>query len=318
MIQLEVKYQDRIDKYIANNTEISRNDIKQLIDENVVSVDGMIVNKPKFQVREGQIITIEKVIDKEIHIEPQEMELKIVYEDDYLCVIDKPSGLIVHPAPGHHEGTLVNGLLYHFKNNLSNENGLLRPGIVHRIDKDTSGLLIVAKTNEAHKLLADMFFNHDVHRSYIAICDGVLQDKKLKLDLPIGRSTKDRQKMTVTNQNSKHAITYVTLLKTFYLDNKPKSLVQCELETGRTHQIRVHLAYIKNPIYGDPIYNKPVDEYGQRLHAYKLTFIHPVTKERITLYSKLPEDFSVANFDFDEFIKNDQELDKLKEKEKNA
>ncbi|WP_044888969.1 RluA family pseudouridine synthase [Mycoplasmopsis glycophila] len=306
MIELIVKYKDRIDKYVSNNTEISRNDIQQLIEENVVSVDGMIINKPKFQVREGQLIKIERVIDKEIKIEPQEMELNIVYEDEHLCVIDKPTGLIVHPAPGHYEKTLVNGLLYHFKNNLSNENGLLRPGIVHRIDKDTSGLLIIAKNNESHKLLAEMFAEHKIQRSYVAICDGIIEDKKLKLDLPIGRNPKDRQKMAVTNQNSKHAITYVTLLNTFYLDNLPKSLIKCELETGRTHQIRVHLAYIKNPIYGDPIYNKYVDEQGQRLHAYKLTFLHPLLNKRITLYSKPPKDFDVANFDFDQFIAEDQ------------
>ncbi|WP_036452419.1 RluA family pseudouridine synthase [Mycoplasma buteonis] len=308
MIELKVLYKDRIDKYIANNTEISRNDIKQLIAENVISVDGMIVNKPKFQVREGQEIKIERVIDKEINIEPQEMQLDIVYEDDYLCVINKPSGMIVHPAPGHSENTLVNGLLYHFKNNLSNENGVLRPGIVHRIDKDTSGLLIIAKDNNTHKLLSEMFAKHDIHRSYLAICDGILQDKKIKLDLPIGRSVKDRQKMAVTNQNSKHAVTYATLLKTFYLDGLPKTLIQCELETGRTHQIRVHMAFIKNPIYGDPIYNKQIDDFGQRLHAYKLTFIHPILNKRITLYSPMPKEFEVSGFDFDEFIQNEQSL----------
>ncbi|RIV16677.1 RluA family pseudouridine synthase [Mycoplasmopsis gallopavonis] len=311
MIDLTVKYKERIDKYIANNTDISRNDVKQLILENAISVDGMVIIQPKFQVREGQKILIERVIDKEIHIEAQKMELDILWEDEYLCVINKPSGLIVHPAPGHTENTLVNGLLYHFKNNLSNENGLLRPGIVHRIDKDTSGLLIIAKTNEAHKLLADMFADHTINRSYLAICDGVIQDKKMRLELPIGRSVKDRQKMAVTNQNSKHAITNVTLLKTFYLDNLPKSLIKCELETGRTHQIRVHMAYIKNPIYGDPVYNKYIDEFGQRLHAYRLTFTHPITKENLIFYSKPPHDFDVAGLNFEEFIKEE-------EKEQNA
>ncbi|QGZ97813.1 RluA family pseudouridine synthase [Mycoplasma sp. NEAQ87857] len=308
MLNLKVNYQERIDKYIANNSDISRNDARLLIEEKAVTVNGVIVNKPKFQVYEGQEIHISRVIDKTIDVLPQQMDLNIVYEDEHLCVIDKPSGMIVHPAPGHKDNTLVNGLLYHFKNNLSNENGLLRPGIVHRIDKDTSGLLIIAKTNEVHKLLADMFFDHQIKRSYIAICDGVIQDKKLKLDLPIGRNVKDRQKMAVTNTNSKHAITYVTLLSTFYLDNLPKSLVKCELETGRTHQIRVHLNYIKNPIYGDPIYNRYVDEFGQRLHAYKLKFTHPITKKEIVLFSNVPEEFNVSHYDFQEFFKEEKNL----------
>lgn len=230
------------------------------------------------------------------------MDLNIVYEDEYLCVINKPSGLIVHPAPGHYDNTLVNGLLYHFKNNLSNENGLLRPGIVHRIDKDTSGLLIIAKTNEVHNILSKNFKNHDISREYIAIVDGILEDKKLKLDLPIGRDVKNRQMMSVTNQNSKHAITNVELLNTFYLDGYPKSLVKCVLETGRTHQIRVHLAYIKNPVYGDPIYGKKVDDFNQRLHAYKLTFLHPINNKKIVLFAEPPKEFEIANFKFQELM----------------
>ncbi|QNM93607.1 RluA family pseudouridine synthase [Mycoplasma sp. Pen4] len=306
MIELEVKYSERIDKYISNHSEISRNDIKQLIEEKAVFVDGVVVNKPKFTVKEGQIIKVTRVIDKEIHVIPQEMELEILYDDDYLCVLNKPSGLTVHPAPGHVDNTLVNGLLYHFKNNLSNENGLLRPGIVHRIDKDTSGLLIIAKTNEAHKLLAEKFADHSIHRSYIAIADGILESNKMKLILPIGRSQKDRLKMEVTNNNSKHAVTNITLLKSFYLDNLPKSLIKCELETGRTHQIRVHLSHIKNPIYGDPVYNKPIDDFGQRLHAYKLVFEHPITKETMTFFAKPPKEFEVSGFDFKEFFEEEK------------
>lgn len=303
MIELEVKYKERIDKYIANNTDLSRSDIKQLIEQRAVYINETNVIKPKYIVREGQIIKIVKLLDKEIKIEPQEMELNIVYQDEHLIVLNKPSGLIVHPAPGHYEKTLVNGLLYHFKNNLSNENGLLRPGIVHRIDKDTSGLLLVAKTNEAHKKLAEKFVTHDIKRSYVAIVDGVLTDKKLKLNLPIGRDVKDRQKMTITHQNSKEAITHVELLKTFYIDKMPKSLVKCELETGRTHQIRVHMAYVKNPVYGDEVYGKKVDDFGQRLHAYKLDFIHPFTGEQMTFYAMPPAEFNVSGFDFSELVK---------------
>ncbi|WP_025755427.1 RluA family pseudouridine synthase [Mycoplasmopsis cricetuli] len=300
MISLEVKYKERIDKYISNNSQITRNDIKALIEQRAVFVNGTNVIKPKYIVREGQLIEIVKLLDKEIKIHPQKIDLNIVYEDEYLFVIDKPSGLIVHPAPGHYDNTLVNGLLYHFKNNLSNENGLLRPGIVHRIDKDTSGLLIIAKNNEIHKLLAEDFKKHQINREYLAIIDGILEDKKIKLDLPIGRDLKNRQMMTITNNNSKPAITYVENLKTFYIDKLPKSLVKCSLETGRTHQIRVHLAYIKNPVYGDPVYGKKVDDFNQRLHAYKLSFIHPINKQKIILYSKIPKQFEICNFNFEQ------------------
>ncbi|SYV96746.1 Pseudouridine synthase [Mycoplasmopsis edwardii] len=304
-MEIVVKYKERIDKYISNNSEISRNDIKLLIEEGAVFVDDIKVNKPKFEVHEGQFIKVIKLIDKEIHVEPEKMDLNIIYDDEYLCIIDKPSGLVVHPSPGHASGTLVNGLLYHFKNNLSNENGLLRPGIVHRIDKDTSGLLVIAKNNQVHNLLAMKFAEHDINRKYLAIADGILEDKKMRLNLPIGRSQQDRQKMTVTNLNSKNAITNVTLLKSFYIDNKPKSLIKCELETGRTHQIRVHMKYIGNPIYGDPMYNKNVDEFGQRLHAYKLEFEHPITGKYLEFYSKPPVEFEVSEFDFDEFLKGE-------------
>ncbi|VEU74522.1 ribosomal large subunit pseudouridine synthase D [Mycoplasmopsis citelli] len=298
MIALKVQYKERIDKYISDHSDISRNDIKALIEQRAVYVNGNNVIKPKYIVREGQDIKIVKLLDKEIHLEPQKMDIDIVYEDEHLFVINKPSGLIVHPAPGHVNQTLVNGLLYHFKNNLSNENGLLRPGIVHRIDKDTSGLLIIAKNNHIHKLLSDHFKNHDISREYVAIVDGILEDKRLKLDLPIGRNVKNRQIMAVTNQNSKNAITHVETLTSFYIDNFPKTLVKCKLETGRTHQIRVHLSYIKNPVYGDPIYGKKVDDFNQRLHAYKLSFTHPITSEQIVLYAKPPKEFDVADFDF--------------------
>lgn len=305
MIELVVEYKERIDKYISNNSKISRRDIKALIQEGLVFVDQMKVLKPKFEVREGQQIKIIKLIDRVVDIKPEKMDLKIIYDDQYLSVIEKPSGLVVHPSPGHDSGTLVNGLLYHFKNNLSNENGLLRPGIVHRIDKDTSGLLLIAKTNEVHRILSEKFAQHQVNRKYIAICDGILEDKRLRLNLPIGRHHADRQKHTVTNINSKAAITNVTLLKSFYLDNKPKSLVKCELETGRTHQIRVHLQYIGNPIYGDPMYNKKISEFGQYLHAYNLEFEHPITKKEMKFYSFPPSEFNLAEYNYEEFIKGE-------------
>ncbi|MEE3928423.1 RluA family pseudouridine synthase [Mycoplasmopsis ciconiae] len=305
MIKLKVNYQERIDKYISNQTEISRNDIKQLIEEKAVKVDGVTVNKPKFIVRENQEIEIEKLIDKIVEIKPQNIDLDIVFEDEYLIVINKPSNMVVHPAPGHYENTLVNALMYHFKNNLSNENGLLRPGIVHRIDKDTSGLLLIAKTNEVHQKLADFFKTHEIHRSYLAIVDNILSAKKIKIDLPIGRDVKNRQSMTVTHSNSKHAITHVEMLKSFYYQHQPKTLVKCTLETGRTHQIRVHLSYIKNPVFGDPIYNKEIDLFGQRLHAYKLEFTHPITNQQMKFLAKPPAEFNIADFDFETFLKNE-------------
>ncbi|TNK85392.1 RluA family pseudouridine synthase, partial [Mycoplasmopsis pullorum] len=302
MIKLTVTYKERIDKYISNHCDISRNDIKELIEQRAVFVNGHNVIKPKYIVREGQEIEVVRLLDKEIKIDPQDIELKIVYEDEDILVIDKPSGMVVHPAPGHHDNTLVNALLYHFKNNLSNHNGLLRPGIVHRIDKDTSGLIMIAKNNAIHTQLAEYFKTHEIKRSYLAICEGLLSSNKIKLDLPIGRDTKNRQKMTVTNHNSKSAITHLEVLKTFYLNHMPMSLVKATLETGRTHQIRVHAAYIKNAVYGDPVYGKKVDEFNQRLHAYKLQFTHPKTQEEIILFSKPPKEFDVCDFDFHSFI----------------
>ncbi|MBU4690386.1 RluA family pseudouridine synthase [Mycoplasma sp. ES3157-GEN-MYC] len=305
MIKLEVTYKDRIDKYISDNTELSRNDVKQLILQGAVLLnDNTIpVNKPKYIVQQGWNITITKLIDKETNVVPRKMDLDIVYEDDDLVVLNKPTDLVVHPAPGHHDDTLVNGLLFHFKT-LSNENGLLRPGIVHRIDKDTSGLLIIAKNNETHVKLVEMLKNHEIHRSYLAICDGLIENKTTKINLPINRHANDRKKMTV-HKDGKDSITTVYLLKHFYLEKEPKSLVRCQLETGRTHQIRVHLKYIGHPIYGDPVYNKKIDEFNQRLHAYKLEFIHPISGKKITVFAPIPNEFNIADFDFNE-LKNEE------------
>ncbi|WP_029513147.1 RluA family pseudouridine synthase [Mycoplasmopsis primatum] len=298
MIQLEVKYKERIDKYISDNSEISRNDAKALIEQEAVYInDHKFVRKANYMVREGMIITVMKLLEKESNIKAIEMEINTVYEDDDLIIVNKPSGLVVHPAPGHVNDTLVNGLMHHFKNNLSDVNGLLRLGIVHRIDKDTSGLLIIAKNNDVHNKLTKMLKNHEIHRSYIAICKGILENKITKVNLPIQRDLKDRKSMSV-HKDGKEAITYIYQLKSFYIDNEPYSLVRCELETGRTHQIRVHLAYIKHPVYGDPLYGKKVDEFNQRLHAYKLSFNHPITNKLIEVYADVPKKFEVADFDF--------------------
>ncbi|WP_027334765.1 RluA family pseudouridine synthase [Mycoplasmopsis felifaucium] len=301
MLKLEVKYKERIDKYISDNSDISRNDAKSLIEQEAVYVnDETYVRKPNYIVREGMTITIMKLLEKETDIQPVNIPLDIKYEDDDLIIINKQSDLVVHPAPGHMNDTLVNGLLYHFQT-LSNNNGLLRPGIVHRIDKDTSGLLIIAKNNETHNKLAEMLKNHEIHRSYVAICEGIMENKITKINLPIQRSFIDRKMMNI-HKDGKESITYVYLLKTFYMDNKPYSLVRCELETGRTHQIRVHLAYIKHPVYGDPVYGKEVDKFNQRLHAYKLEFKHPNNGKDIKVFASVPSEFTVAEFDFNELM----------------
>ncbi|VEU75551.1 ribosomal large subunit pseudouridine synthaseD [Mycoplasmopsis maculosa] len=303
MLKIEVTYKERIDKYISDNSEISRNDAKALIEQEAVYIDDeKYVRKPNYIVREGMVITILKLLEKEIDIEPKDMPLDIRYEDNDLIVLNKPSDLVVHPAPGHYNDTLVNGLLHHF-NQLSNNNGLLRPGIVHRIDKDTSGLLIIAKNNDSHNKLADMLKEHKIKRSYIAIVEGILENKITKINLPIARSTQDRKTMTV-HRDGKDSITIVHLLKTFYIDKKPYSLVRCELETGRTHQIRVHLSYIKHPVYGDPIYGKFVDDFNQRLHAYKLEFEHPFTNNLVKVYAEIPKEFEIADYNFDELLNN--------------
>ncbi|TPE57341.1 RluA family pseudouridine synthase [[Mycoplasma] falconis] len=279
MLKLIAKYTERIDKYIANNSEITRNDIQALIEEGAVFVNGIKVNKNKFVVNENDEIEVVKLIDKQTDVKEENIDLDIVYEcDDYL-IINKPSGMVVHPAPGHHQGTLVNALMYHFKNNLSNVNGLLRMGVVHRIDKDTSGLLIIAKNNKTHNYFVSLLKNHDIKRTYYAIVDGIVANKHINIDLPIGRDPKNRQKFAVTEENSKNAFTSVEVIKYLKVNNKDKTLVKCNLKTGRTHQIRVHMNYIKHPVYGDPIYNKQVDDFNQRLHAKELSFIDPNGKE---------------------------------------
>ncbi|MBN0919051.1 RluA family pseudouridine synthase [[Mycoplasma] gypis] len=275
MLKIEVNYSERIDKYITNNSEITRNDAQALIAEGAVSVDGVKINKNKFVVNEGQVIEIEKLIDKQVNIEAQDLPIQIIYEDDYLLVINKKSGMVTHPAPGNYKDTLVNALMYHFKNNLSNENGLNRLGIVHRLDKDTSGLMLVAKDNQTHRFLAAQLKDHKINRRYLAIVDGVIENKITNIDLPIGRDPKNRQKMAVTKQNSKPAQTKVTVLEYVKIREQEKTLVECELKTGRTHQIRVHLSYIGHPVYGDPVYGKDIDHFKQRLHAYKISFTHP-------------------------------------------
>ncbi len=277
----------RLDKYLASNTEYSRAIISKMLDEDYITVNNKI-EKPSYKVKEKDIIDIKDGFIEETDIKATEMKLDIVYEDDDIIVINKPSGLVVHPGSGNYDNTLVNGLM-HYTKNLSNINGEERPGIVHRIDKDTSGLLIVAKNNKTHNILSEYFKNHDnIKREYIALVVGEFPHESATIDAPIGRDPNDRKKMTVIKDNSKEAITHIKVLKRY----KGYTLLSCILETGRTHQIRVHLNYIGYPVYNDPVYNtKKATEFGQFLHSAKMDFIHPITKEKMHFEAPLPDYF---------------------------
>lgn len=275
----------RLDVYLMNELNMSRSKVEKLIKDGNVLVNGKNV-KPSYSVKKGDNIEYE-IIEEDMDVEPENIPLDIVYEDDDVIVINKANGMVVHPAPGNYHGTLVNALMYHMKN-LSDINGPLRPGIVHRIDAYTTGLLIVAKNNKAHEILAKELEKKEVSRKYIALVSGVIEEDTATIDAPIGRSTSDRKKMAVI-AGGKEAITHINVLKRF----KNATLIECVLETGRTHQIRVHLNYIKHPIINDPVYgNTIIDETGQCLHAKEITFTHPTTNEKMTFTSPAPECFT--------------------------
>lgn len=279
----------RIDKYLINELEYSRSKIQRMIDNEYILVNNKPI-KNSYNLHIGDIITIDEEYSEVVEIVPENIPLDICYEDDYLLVVNKPSGMVVHPAPGNYNKTLVNALMYHCNNNLSSINGNIRPGIVHRIDADTSGLLLVAKTDEAHANLAEQIQNKTVTRKYIALVHGIINEDTATIDAPIGRDEKDRKKMAITANNSKEAVTHLRVLARY-----PKAtLIECILETGRTHQIRVHLNYIGHPIVNDPVYGpkKLIDtEFGQMLHAKTIGFIHPITKKYLEFTSKPPERF---------------------------
>lgn len=276
----------RLDKYLIDKLNVSRNKLQEMISNNLVLVNGK-KQKNSYRLKENDVILVTGYLTYETDIKPEKMDLDIVYEDDYLMVINKPSGLVVHPAAGHYSNTLVNGLLAH-TNNLSNNNGNLRPGIVHRIDKDTSGLLIVAKTDKAHYELAKQLKDKTLSRKYIALVSGRINHDTGEIDAPIGRDPLDRKKMCVTDINSKEAITYFKVLERY----KNATLIECKLNTGRTHQIRVHMKYINYPIVNDPVYNnKKSTSFGQMLHAKEISFIHPITKKKMTFSCDVPKEF---------------------------
>lgn len=279
---------ERIDKYLMNKLEISRSKIQRMIETNNILVNDNKV-KSSYTLKENDEITINEDYTEEVDIEAENIPLDIIYEDEYLLVVNKPSGMVVHPAPGNYNNTLVNALMYHC-NNLSKVNGNIRPGIVHRIDADTSGLLLVAKNDEVHTNLAKQISEKTVLRKYIALVHGVILESTATIDAPIGRDANDRKKMAVTDINSKDAITHVKVLERY----KNATLIECVLETGRTHQIRVHLNYINHPVVNDPIYGKrKLDdkEFGQMLHAKTIGFIHPITKEYLEFSVDVPEKF---------------------------
>ena len=277
---------ERLDKYLASKTNFSRSLIIKMLDEGYILVNGKQA-KQSYKVKDGDNILIKDGFIKETSIVPTKMDIDIVYEDDDIIVVNKPSGLVVHPGSGNYDNTLVNGLLS-YTNDLSDENGDERPGIVHRIDKDTSGLLLVAKSNKAHEILTEYFKNKEVKREYIALLCGNFPHETATIDAPIGRDPRNRKKMAVVANNSKKAVTHLRVLKRY----KDYTLVSCVLETGRTHQIRVHMNYIGYPIYNDPVYNtKKATEFGQFLHSYKMDFIHPITHKEMHFECELPEYF---------------------------
>lgn len=281
---------ERIDKFLSVLvSDSSRTSIQKSIENGYVFVNGKNVNK-KYKVQAGDEVKICEQELKVLDAEPENIPLNIVFEDEHLLVVNKPRGMVVHPAPGNYSGTLVNALLYHCKDSLSGINGVLRPGIVHRIDKDTSGLLIVAKTDKAHLGLAEQIKEHSFTREYNAVICGHLKEQSGTVNAPIGRSTKDRKKMCVTAQNSKNAVTHYTVIKEY----DKYSHISLKLETGRTHQIRVHMAHLGHAVAGDAVYgNDKLSAClgGQCLHAIKIGFIHPETNEYLEFTTDLPQYF---------------------------
>ena len=282
----------RLDIYLSEkNEEITRSYIKNLIDDGKVLVNGKIV-KSGFKVKPGDSIDVEIVEKQAENIVAEDIPLDIVYEDEDIIIINKAKGMVVHPANGNYTGTVVNSLMHSHEGRLSSINGVVRPGIVHRIDKDTSGIIVVAKNDNAHKKLSDQFKVHSISRKYVALVKGIIKEDELTIDKPIGRSTKDRKKMAVTDKNSRNAVTHISVLRRFYTSNV--TLVEARLETGRTHQIRVHMASLHHPLIGDEVYGKKDPKFkveGQMLHAKSLGFIHPTTNEFVEFDSELPDYF---------------------------
>lgn len=287
-IKIEENINIRIDSYLAEYLDESRSKILKMLKDGSILVNEKEV-KPSYCLRENDIVLVKEYEDEVMSAEPEKMDLDIVYEDDDVIVVNKANGVVVHPAIGNNSGTLVNGLLYHSKE-LSSVNGEFRPGIVHRIDADTTGLLMVAKNDKAHISLAEQLSKKETTRVYYALVWGRINHDTGTIDAPIGRDSNDRKKMAVTAVNSKPAITHFKVLERY----REATLIECRLETGRTHQIRVHMNYINHPIVNDPVYGRRrlINETGQCLHAKTLGFVHPTTGEYMEFDSELPSCFT--------------------------
>lgn len=283
---------NRIDVFLSENIEeLSRSAVQKQIQNGNIQVNGAEC-KANYKLRTKDLIQVQIPDPEPIDIVPENIPLDILYEDKEVIVINKPQGMVVHPAPGHYTGTLVNALLYHCGPELSGINGMMRPGIVHRIDKDTSGVLMAAKTNYAHQFLAKQLAEHSITRKYNAIVFNQFRQEEGTIDQPIGRHPLERKKMAVTKKQSRHAVTHYRVLERL----GKFSFIEAQLETGRTHQIRVHMAYIGHPLLGDLVYGpkkQPFHLDGQVLHAKILGFLHPITKEYMEFQSELPEYFQV-------------------------
>ena len=281
---------ERVDRFLCDSiSDLTRSAVQRIIEEGGVQVGFFAVTK-NYKLRAGDRITVQVPETRELEVLPQEIPLDVRYEDDDLLVVNKPKGMVVHPAPGNPDGTLVNALLWHCRGSLSGINGVIRPGIVHRIDKDTSGLLIVAKNDFAHLSLAQQIQAHSFSREYRTVVYGRFQTESGTVDAPIGRDSADRKKMAVTQKNSKPAVTH------FFVEHAYRDFthLRVQLETGRTHQIRVHMAYIGHPVAGDPVYGPKkviTSLHGQCLHAGHIGFLHPRTRQKIEIDSELPDYF---------------------------
>lgn len=279
----------RLDSFVASSSELSRSYAQSLLESGLILVNGKNVKK-NYKACAGDVVTVSLPEPEPDDALPQDIPLDIVYEDDSLLVVNKPQGMVVHPANGNPDGTLVNALLYHCAGRLSTINGVVRPGIVHRIDKDTAGLLIVAKTDEAHRGLAEQISCHSFVRKYEAVVDGNFREDDFTVDLPIGRCEKDRKKMAVTQKNSRNAVTHCHVLERF----NGYTHMELTLETGRTHQIRVHMSHLGHPVTGDSVYGKKTNAFGlsgQCLFAKYIKFIHPLTGKELEFCGELPDFF---------------------------
>ena len=281
---------ERIDSFLSGKTDFTRTRIQQLIKDRNITVNGK-PTKSSYKIEENDEIAIEVPEAETTEIKPENIEIDIVYEDSDIAVINKQAGLVVHPAHGHYSGTLVNALLYHIKD-LSGINGEIRPGIVHRLDKDTSGLIVIAKNDKVHAALTEMFQEKKIRKTYLAILKGKLNKSEGKIVTQIGRDKNDRKKMTVIDDaaKGKNAITNYRVIS----QNNLFTLVKVNIETGRTHQIRVHMRHLGYPILGDSVYGRKDNEKRQMLHAYKLEFIHPITGRQMEFIGEIPEDFQKA------------------------